>query len=183
MARSKKLSPLKWIDWLSEVSGYLSGLLIVISMLIVCYGIVLRASGRSTVWQIELATYLLIFVTFVGGAYGLKHGKHVGVDLLVNKLPGKARLSVNLVSSLLCLVLVIVVGWKALETWLTAFESGWRSGTAWNIPLIYPYAILPIGMALIGLQYVAIVFREARSLVSGKDESEEHVAEETVKWS
>lgn len=177
MSRLKKFSPLKLIDWLSEISGYVSGVLIVTSMLVVCYGIVVRALGQSTVWQIELATYLLIFVTFVGGAYGLKHGKHVRVDLLVNKLPEKVRLCVNLTSSLLCLVLIIVVGWKAFETWLVALESGWSSGTAWDVPLIYPYAILPIGMTVIGLQYVAIIIREARNLAGFTGKSEGQVDE------
>lgn len=178
MGRLKKISGLKWIDGLSEVSGYVSGLLIVLSMLIVCYGVVIRALGQSTTWQIELTTYLLIFVTFVGGAYGLKHDKHVNVDLLVNKLPKKARLCVKLIASLLCLVLVTVVGWAAFETWLMAFELGYRSGTAWNIPMIYPYAILPISMVLIGLQYVAIMLREGRDLAKGQDESEEQTDKE-----
>lgn len=173
MDKRKKFSPLRWIDGLSEAAGYVSGILIVVSTLVICYGVVLRAFGESTIWQTELTIYLLMFVTFVGGAYGLKHGEHVNVDLLTNRLSERGRLAMNLFVSLLCLVFVAVVAWKAYESWAVATQLDWRSGTAWNPPLKYPYAILPLGMALIALQYVAIMVRDIRSLVQRVDENKE----------
>jgi TRAP-type C4-dicarboxylate transport system permease small subunit len=173
MDRRKKFSPLRWIDGISEAAGYASGALIVLSTLVICYGVVLRAFGESTIWQTELTIYLLMFVTFVGGAYGLKHGEHVNVDVLANRMPERGRLVLNLVVSLLCLIFVVVMAWKAYESWTVATQLDWSSGTAWNPSLKYPYAILPLGMALIALQYVAIMVRDFRSLVYGGDKSEE----------
>lgn len=179
MDKRKRFSPLRWIDGLSEAAGYVSGVLIVVSTLVICYGVVLRAFGESTIWQTELTIYLLMFVTFVGGAYGLKHGAHVNVDLLVNRLPERGRLAMNLVVSLLCLVFLVVLAWKAYESWAVATQLDWHSGTAWNPSLKYPYAILPIGMSLIALQYVAIMVRDFRSLVQGGEENREQAGEET----
>lgn len=159
---------LRWIGWASEASGYISGILIFASTLIICYAVLLRALGFSTVWQTELTVYLLMFVTFIGGAYGLKHDEHVNVDLLINRLPVRAASFLKLVAALLSLVVIAVVAWRSGMMWLEAAEKGWRSGTAWNPPLAYPYAILPIGMALIALQYVAIMVDLVRDLLTGE---------------
>lgn len=170
----QELFLLRWIDRCSEVAGYLSGACILVATLVICYAVVLRATGRSTVWQTELAVYLLIFVTFVGGAYGLKHGSHVGVDLFARRLSLKGRLLLDAVRAALSLVLIVVVTWYSSQMWWEATSEGSTSGTAWNPPLAYVYAILPLGMLLIGLQYLAIIARTISKLFDhGEDQRPE----------
>lgn len=165
---------LRWIDRVSEATGYLSGACILLATLIICYAVVLRAVGRSTTWQTELAVYLLIFVTFIGGAYGLKHGSHVNVDALSHRLPPKGRLILEVGRAVLSLLLIAVVAWYSAQMWWEATVEGSTSGTAWNPPLAYIYAILPLGMILIGLQYLALITRTVLKLVGragdGRDE-------------
>lgn len=156
------------VDAISEASGYVSGLSIVASTLIICYAIMVRARGGTTIWQTELAVYLLMVVTFVGGAYGLKHGHHVRVDALVDRLPVRVRAVVEIVAATLALVIIAAVTWRAGEMWWHATERGWTSGTAWNPPLVYPYAILPLGMALITLQYLVLIARMVRTLTGAR---------------
>jgi TRAP-type C4-dicarboxylate transport system permease small subunit len=151
---------LRYIDRLSELAGYASAVLILASMLIVCYGVFLRyVLGASTVWQLELSTYFLMFAAFVGGAYGLKHGDHVNLSLIVDRLPEKTRLYVRLLASVLGFVFVAIVASIAYVLWWETTEAGRTSGTAWNVPLTYPYLIVPLGMTLIALQYLVIVVR------------------------
>jgi TRAP-type C4-dicarboxylate transport system permease small subunit len=149
---------LRYIDRLSELAGYMSAVLILASMLIVCYGVFLRyVLGASTVWQLELSTYFLMFAAFVGGAYGLKHGDHVNLSLIVDRLPEKIRLYVQLLASVLGFMFVLIVAAIAYVLWWETTEAGRTSGTAWNVPLTYPYLIVPLGMTLIALQYLVIV--------------------------
>jgi TRAP-type C4-dicarboxylate transport system permease small subunit len=151
-------SLLRYINRLSELAGYASAVLILVSMLIVCYGVFLRyVLGASTVWQLELSTYFLMFAAFVGGAYGLRHGDHVNLSLIVNRLPAKAQLYVKLAASVLGFVFIAVVAVIAYFLWWETTEAGRTSGTAWNVPLTYPYFIVPLGMTLIALQYLVIV--------------------------
>lgn len=161
----------RWVDAVSEVVGYLSGACIFLATLVICYAVVLRAMGQSTIWQTELAVYLLIFVTFVGGAYGLKHGSHVNVDLLLTRLPPRGRLVLQSLGVVLSLVLIAAVGWRSVHSWWEATQQGWTSSTAWNPPLTYPYAIVPVGMALMALQYLTILGRCVRELVRGRGET------------
>jgi TRAP-type C4-dicarboxylate transport system permease small subunit len=160
---------LRYIDRLSELAGYMSAVLILASMLIVCYGVFLRyVLGASTVWQLELSTYFLMFAAFVGGAYGLKHGDHVNLSLIVDRLPEKVRLYVRLVASVLGFVFVAIVAVIAYDLWWETTEAGRTSGTAWNVPLTYPYLIVPLGMTLIALQYLVIVVHIFQQIISGQ---------------
>lgn len=159
----------RYVERLSELSGYASGVLILAAMLTVCYGVILRyVLGISTVWQLELSTYFLMFAAFVGGAYGLKYGDHVGITLLVERLPGKARLYVRLLAAVLGFLFIAVVALIAYRLWWETTESGRTSGTAWNVPLTYPYLIVPLGMTLIALQYLVIAGDIIRQIVSGQ---------------
>ena len=178
------------IGWLSELSGYVSGVLILASMLIICYGVVLRyVLGASTVWQTELAVYFLMFAAFVGGAYGLKHGDHVKLDVVVNRLPGRVRLFTNFVAAVLGFLFIAVIGVLSFELWWDAVQTGRRSSTAWNIPLAYPYFMLPLGMTLMALQYLVIAAEILRKFISGEasgpipGESEDIVEETGVQAS
>ena len=159
---------LRYIDRLSELAGYISAVLILASMLIVCYGVFLRyVLGASTVWQLELSTYFLMFAAFVGGAYGLRHGDHVNLSLIVDRLPAKAQLYVKLVAAILGFVFIAVVAVIAYFLWWETAQAGRTSGTAWNVPLTYPYLIVPLGMTLIALQYLVIVVELIQRIRTG----------------
>lgn len=155
------------VERLSKLAGYTSAVMILLAVLVICYGVLLRYFiGASTVWQTELSVYLLVYATFVGAAYGLRHGDHVSVDLIVQRLPGKSREVVRLLATVLGLGLVLVVGVLAVDWWWEVVQSGRRSGTAWNPPLLLPYAILPLGMLLVTLQYLVLVADAVRRLVA-----------------
>jgi C4-dicarboxylate transporter, DctQ subunit len=162
---NRRSALLSYIDRLSELAGYASAVLILASMLIVCYGVVLRyVFGASTVWQLELSTYFLMFAAFVGGAYGLKHGDHVNLSLIVERLPQKTQLYVRLLASVLGFLFVAIVAVIGYSLWWETTEAGRTSGTAWNVPLTYPYLIVPVGMTLIALQYLVIVVQRFQLL-------------------
>lgn len=162
----------KAVDRLSDFGGYVSGLCLFIAALVVCHAVVWRALGKSADWQTELSVYLLILVTFVGGAYGLKHDAHVSVDILYNKLPNRARHVQQILVGAISLILIVVVAWRTSEMWFEAFEEDWGSGTAWNPKLIYPYAIIPIGMIMLALQYLVLILRRALLLVRNQAEDD-----------
>lgn len=155
----------RWATWLSELTGYLSGVALVVATLVTTHGVFVRYVLReSTIWQTETTIYLMMFVTFVGAAYGLKHHAHVGVDLLVERVDGRARLAWKLITSVLCLAVVLVVLYLSYQMWHTAWQGGHRSATAWRAPLSIAYAILPIGMLFVALQLVAMIIEGVQGL-------------------
>ena len=172
--RPDKFFLFRWVDRVSDLAGYISGVLLLVSTLIICEAVTLRyVIGAPTVWQTELSIYLLMFAAFVGGAYGLRHGDHVNVDIVIDKLPGRARVAANIVAALLGLLFVVVVAVISFKLWWFATSTGQRSGTAWNPPLTFPYLIVPLGMTLMGLQYLSIIYDRVRELRAGVEEEDD----------
>lgn len=170
------------VGWLSEAAGIVAGIALVVATFVTAWGVFVRYVLRQpTVWQTETTIYLLILVTFVGAAYGVKHHAHVGVDLVVERLPLRGRLVMRMITAVAVIVVVLAVLWTSFEAWHTAYAMDHRSATAWRAPLWIPYAFLPLGMALVVLQYLAMIFEgvlalqgkiplEQASLISGTSE-------------
>lgn len=173
MSVLKYLVSFRWANRLSEAAGLLCAVALVAATLIMLHSVITRyVFEQPTVWQTEVSIYLLIFVSFVGASYGLKHHAHVGVDLLVERLPLRAQLVVRIINALLSLVVIGFVGWTAGHTWYEAYEGGFESPTALRFPLSVAYAILPLGMILLALQYLAMTIEAITGLLGRRPTSE-----------
>lgn len=162
----KYILTFRWANITSQFAGYLSGVALLAATFATVHGVASRYFfGHPTIWQTELSIYLLMFVTFVGGAYGLRHHAHVGVDLLIESLPTRTQIVMRLLSAVLSLAVVVVVCWTATQMWWQAYQEEWTSSTAWGPPLSLVYAILPLGMLLVACQYVAFVIEAALGLL------------------
>ncbi len=143
------------IELLSDLSGYVAAVAILIATLVIVEQVVVRYVFRlPTIWQVELAVYLLIAATFVGAAYGLKENSHINIELVTILLPPGVKRWLDLFTSSVALAFCAYLTWKGAVMWWEAYEGKWRTSSLWSIPLTYPYAILPMGMGLTSLQYV-----------------------------
>lgn len=134
---------------------------LVLSMLIVVWMVIWRATGHSTYWEIELATYLIVATVLVGSPYTLRTRGHIGVDLLGHYLAAEHRRVLERVIAVLGFAVCVYLAWKGLELSYEAFDKGERSGSAWNPPRWPFFALMPLGLGLTALQYVAELLREA----------------------
>jgi len=60
-----------------------------------------------------------------------------------------------LIGILLSLTFCAVIAWAGWLHWHEAWEGEWRTESVWAPPLWIPLISLPIGMALVALQYLA----------------------------
>lgn len=170
MSLLKSLLSFRWANRISELAGYVCAVALVAATLIMLHSVITRyVFELPTVWQTEVSIYLLIFVTFVGASFGLKHHAHVGVDLLVERLAPRTQLVVRTITALLSLLVVLAVLWTAGQTWYEAYEGGFRSPTALRAPLWAVYAILPVGMILLACQYIAFLIEAVQSLLGHRE--------------
>jgi TRAP-type C4-dicarboxylate transport system permease small subunit len=152
---------IRGIETLSEWSGYISGIAILVSTFIIVHEVVMRYFfAQPAIWQIEISMYLLLFTSFVGAAYGLKHNAHVGIDLLLAKLAPRLQRKMRMCTSVFCMGLTLFIGWRATVLWLEAYEQGWRAESLISTPLSVPYTILPLGMLLTTLQFVVLLYED-----------------------
>ncbi|WP_114907768.1 TRAP transporter small permease subunit [Ornithinimicrobium murale] len=155
----------RWVGYLSEAAGYLSAVALVVATFVTAHGVFVRYFLKApTVWQTETTIYLLMIVAFVGAAYGLKHHAHVGVDLLIDTVPQRPQLVTRIITALAALAVVLIVMWTAYQGWYEAYLYDHRSATAFRFPLWIAYAILPLGMLLVALQYLGMIVEGVMAL-------------------
>ncbi len=155
------------VDLLSDTAGYMSSAAILLATLVIVQQVVARyVFNVPTIWQVEMAIYLLMAATFVGAAYALKENSHINIELVTGLMPKRTRLRLDLVTSVLSLGFCVYITWKGSVMWWEAYEGGWLSESLWSVPLKYPYAIIPVGMGLTSAQYVVNIMDKIAALRS-----------------
>jgi len=153
------------IEFLSDVTGYVSAIAILLATLVIVEQVVVRYVLKlPTIWQVEFAVYLLIAATFLGAAYGLKENSHINIELVTTHLPPGVKRWLDLITSVIALWFCAYLAWKGAVMWWEAYEGGWRTSSLWSIPLVYPYAIIPLGMGATSLQYVVKIADQLSAL-------------------
>lgn len=157
---------IRLVRTLSQASGVAAAALLAAATVIVCQMVVMRYFlGASTVWQTEFVTFSIVASTFIGAPYVLLHKGHVNVDLLPLYAGRRWRMVLAVTAAVLSLVFCLILAGYGAHYLHEAYVNGWRTETVWSLPLWIPLLPLPIGMALLSLQYVADIL----CLVSGRE--------------
>lgn len=141
---------------LSTLAGILASVLVAAAVAVVCQMVLWRyVLGLSTVWQTEFVTYSVVAATFLGTPYVLCLRGHVSVELLPHWLGPRGRRRLGLLAHALGLLFAAVLLWQSVIYWLELWTEGWTTETVWTLPLWIPVLPLPLGAALLTLQYLA----------------------------
>jgi C4-dicarboxylate transporter DctM subunit len=108
-------------------------------------------------WAQELCIYMFIWMAKFGAAYGVRTGIHVGVDLLVNRLPAHSRKKVILFA-LLCGAfftgLIAAFGFSFVGG---MFQTGQQSNDL-EAPMWMIYAAIPLGSGLMCFRFLEVAW-------------------------
>ena len=148
------------IDKISEYTGKCLSWLIVLIMVIYCTEVFLRSVFNApTIWAHESSTYLFGLYFMLGGAYALRMGKMVNVDIWVNRLNPRTRSIVDGVMSIVTLVFLLVLIYKGAELSYASVLKNETSQTPWAPP-IYPIKITAlVGALLVFIQAISQTIR------------------------
>jgi TRAP-type C4-dicarboxylate transport system permease small subunit len=150
----------------SQFCGIVAAALIALAVVVVCEMVVVRyVLNQNTIWQTDFVTWSLVAATFIGSPYLLLTRGHVNVDVLPIYLGPRKRYWLALASILMALAFCLVMTVLTARFWLESWEQRWVSDTMWRARLWIPYSSMPIGLALLTLQYVADLY----SLVAGRE--------------
>ena len=92
----------------------------------------------------ELATYLLIWIGLLGGAYALHERAHLGIDLITNRLSEKGKVYSEIITFSVVMMVAIVVfiigGFRLLYITITLNQIS----PALQIKVGYFYSVIPL---------------------------------------
>ena len=111
--------------------------------------------NAPTEWVNETSVYLVMLSAFLGFAPALASGKHISVDLVVSNLSPTANKALKLIVSLLGLLFSLVFLYTSAEMVLNSYRLNMLSVSTLRVPLYLPQMALPVGFALLSLQFIA----------------------------
>jgi TRAP-type transport system small permease protein len=133
--------PIRWASKLVDCAVIAIGAVMIVLVFI---NVVLHAFGRDMAWLTELGEFMMVWVTFLGGASASWRGAHMTITEFLDKLSvGRRRWADATIQSLCAamLVLLFYYGWK-----ITA--GSWDNTlTTLEWPMALQYMPLPIGAA------------------------------------
>lgn len=126
----------------------LSGALAVAIMVIVLQDVVRRyAFNDPSVWALDVASFLLVYLFFLALAPALQSGSHVTVDLFNEVLPAGLQRHLMRLGHVLVVVFGCVFFWQLLKAASEAFTDNELFPTATPVRVKYVWMIGPIGTA------------------------------------
>ncbi len=125
------------VDWTVIAMGALM-------IVLVFANVVLHAFHRDLAWVIELSEFMMVWVTFLGGAAAARRGAHMRITEFLDKLdPAKRRWAEAALQcvSIGVLILLVVYG-------INLVNAGWGNElTVLGWPMALQYMGLPVGSA------------------------------------
>ena len=141
---------------LSRLLGYAAAALIVVSVLVVCQMVFVRAVlGQSSIWQTEFVTFAMAAATFLGAPYILLTQGHVRVDVVPLAVGARARRFLHLFGNAAAFAFCVFFLYSAVPWWHEVWTSGQTTSSIWRARLWIPYLAVPVGLAVLCLQYAA----------------------------
>ena len=117
----------------------------------------------------EIARFSMCWLAMLGSAVALRQGRHLGVRVLVDRLPhgvyDKWLAPLIQLVMLAFFLLVVVKGWNF------AMRGAYQVSPALMTPMMYPYLCLPVGGALMALSVIADMLQDRFPTEAGSNAS------------
>jgi C4-dicarboxylate transporter DctQ subunit len=141
------------IDRLEEI--LISVLLGVATLLVFAQVVARYVFNKGITWAPELVEHFFLWTVMIGASYGFKHGVHLGVDVLMKKLPPVQRRIMALVA------VIISLGFTAYMAYLSFFyvHDSYKMELLTidlEIPVWIPHLALPFGFTMISIRLVQV---------------------------
>lgn len=108
-------------------------------------------------WSEESARYLMIWMGMVGSATAMRYGRHIGVTVLIERLPPRVG---RLLSPFIDLAMVVFLAVMAQEGFRLAVKNAAQYSPAMELPMLIPYLAIPVGAALMILEIAASLLQK-----------------------
>jgi TRAP-type C4-dicarboxylate transport system permease small subunit len=116
-------------------------------------------------WSEELARYLMIWTGMVGSFVAMREGRHIGVTMVVDRLPPRAALAVSIFVQAATIAFLVILARQGLALTLVNLQ---QLSPAMRIPMFYPYLAVPVGAALMILELAAGILQDLYPTEAGR---------------
>ncbi|AJD52394.1 TRAP transporter small permease subunit [Thalassospira xiamenensis] len=170
--------PDRVLGYIVDFAGWAAALSGLALVLVVGGNVLLRyVFNTGSVAMQELEWHLVSPIALLGMAYGMRHGGHVRVDFLYDRLSDRARAMIDLFSAVLMVILGAAIIWFAIPYVSQSIMMGEGSPDPGGLPYRFLLkAFIPVGFGLLFVQAIAqalINFRQVAGAGQAADEPDD----------
>ena len=144
------------IKALSWMGAMVAALALAVLSVSVIWEVIARGVFRSpTIWSMEISTYGIAAICFLGLGWVLRQGQHLEIDLVVARLPGRLRQGIGIATDAFSAAFCALLVWYGANFVDVSYIIGSVSVSELRVPQWIPQLTLPIGFALLGLEFIA----------------------------
>lgn len=145
---------MKFADLMLALAKLLTILIIAGMVISVLVGVFFRfVIPMPMAWPPEAARFLMVAVTMIGASVAIRQLDHVGITLLVDRLPRGLALALYVLGSVLIMIFLMVFIWFSARLTL---EMGPRQiSSSLGLSMVVAYMAMPIGGFMMLVQQIA----------------------------
>ena len=135
-----------------------------ISLAVLVIGSVLSRTvlNRSWIFMEEVASTIMIFITFLGLGYCVRKARHIRMSAIHDMLPQSARKVLIIIVSLFTGMVMLVMGYWALLYTSQVYTAG-NVTPALRVPFYFIIMWIPIGFFMAAVEYFMAIYKNLRS--------------------
>jgi len=176
LADDSRLSTLdRQLYKLESIFALISGLAVFALMLLA----VVSVGGRNFFNQplpgyVDWIQQAMPLIAFMGVSFTQRDGGHIRMDMIVSKLRGRALYTVELITTLAILALMILLVWGTFAHFQRSFDFNapmWSRDSSMDIALpLWPAKLLaPVAFSILCLRLVLQVWAYTRAIIRGDE--------------
>lgn len=152
---------------LENTLNIIMALALAVMVVLVFGNVVLRYLFNSGItWSEEMSRYLFIWLTFLGAIGAFKNKEHLGVDMLIKRLPTKMKKVVIVISDLLILFVLYLVLDGSWKMTMINIDS---KAPATGLPLAFVYGTGILVSVSMGLMTIYNLYRVIFNKIKDED--------------
>lgn len=150
----------RFMDRISFWTGLVAMYLVFVLLGILLLASIFKVFFLPLNWTVEMAQFVMASYYLLGGAWSLREGEHVRMDLVYGGWPIRRKARVDVVTNLAMICFLSLLLYGGIASTIYAIDYGERSFSPWR-PYMWPVkVILTFGILLTLLQAIAIFFKD-----------------------
>lgn len=147
---------------------YTSAALLLMIATLVLYVVLMRYFfAQSPIWGEDVPRILFIWMTYLGIAVATKRGQNLRVSFIIEKMPARPRLVLELAMHVIVVVMIGVIAWHSWP--VIQLNMGMRQlSTGWSQAISYiPFTLAAVLMIVYTLQLMLKAVRDYQAGLYG----------------
>lgn len=144
--------------WMRPFEVVAAALLVIMIVMILANVTSRYLLSTPIIWADEVASMSFLWLAMIGAALAIDRGEHLRLTLFLQMFPERTRGFVSTLALMLVATFLVIMLRPAFEY---AYEEGYVTSPALELPMTYRAAALPFGMLLMAILAVTQAVRES----------------------